>query len=181
MSAAASPRLPCRLCSLLLLLAACLPCLSSPPSLHPFLRLPTPRCSPAMAAKREGLGGSSSPPLPNRTPRCSLLMAMRKDGLGDLLRESCAAGGMVLVDVENVRGKGGFHLSHHSLLTSLGAWAREHGLAGRVVAVVDHGRREEGAYVHSLGLAAVFAGSQQKADDVIVAAVEYFSRVEREA
>ena len=60
--------------------------------------------------------------------------------------------GVVLVDVENVRGKSGFTLGHEELLGEAARWAQHRNLHGRVVLVVDHGARTAAYYLRQLGL-----------------------------
>ena len=74
----------------------------------------------------------------------------------------------LLIDVENLRGLSGFRVSHGTVVTALACWAREWELTGRVVLAVDHGDEQCGFYVPQVGLAFVFAGPSEKADDVLV-------------
>ena len=74
----------------------------------------------------------------------------------------------LLIDVENLRGLSGFRVSHGTVIAALACWMREWELTGRVVLAVDHGDEQCGFYNTQLGLAFVFAGPRQKADDVLV-------------
>ena len=74
----------------------------------------------------------------------------------------------LLIDVENLRGLSGFRVSHGTVIAALACWTREWELTGRVVLAVDHGDEQCGFYNTQLGLAFVFAGPRQKADDVLV-------------
>ena len=87
--------------------------------------------------------------------------------------------GVVAIDAENVRGKSGFRLSHDALLAAIAEWTYSNALQGRVVLVIDHGKQHQGFYSQRHGLGVVFAGPQQKADDVIARDVGYFSTVQR--
>jgi predicted phosphodiesterase len=83
---------------------------------------------------------------------------------------------VVWVDVENVRGKSGFELTHDQALRKTVAWTKFHNLMGKVIFVVDHGSVKE-AYNHDDGvMSIVFAGPSEKADDVIAYGVPYFDR-----
>ena len=74
----------------------------------------------------------------------------------------------LLIDVENLRGLSGFRVSHGTVIAALACWTREWELTGRVVLAVDHGDEQCGFYDTQLGLAFVFAGPREKADDVLV-------------
>ena len=74
----------------------------------------------------------------------------------------------LLIDVENLRGLSGFRVSHGTVIAALACLTREWELTGRVVLAVDHGDEQCGFYNTQLGLAFVFAGPRQKADDVLV-------------
>ena len=74
----------------------------------------------------------------------------------------------LLIDVENLRGLSGFRVSHGTVIAALACWTREWELTGRIVLAVDHGDEQEGFYNAQLGLAFVFAGPREKADDVLV-------------
>ena len=79
--------------------------------------------------------------------------------------------GLLLIDVENVRGKTGFVLGHEELLRRVGGWAMRCGLHGRVALVVDHGSVAEAFLLKESGLSVAFAGPTQTADDVLVRTV----------
>ena len=108
---------------------------------------------------------------------CPAAHGLAASGLSNLSRLAAAAASSrdiyVLVDVENVRGRSDFALSHGQLLDRAAVWARRRGLRGRVVLVVDHGSEPTGHHLPGGGLAVVFSGNQQKADDVIVRDVAY--------
>jgi len=95
--------------------------------------------------------------------------------------------GVLIVDVENVRGKSGFGLSHLDLVKQLTQWAYASQLnVGQVIMVVDHGSSQTAYWTETndndddLGntspLAIVFAGPSQKADDVIAKDIGKISR-----
>jgi predicted phosphodiesterase len=81
---------------------------------------------------------------------------------------------VVWIDVENVRGKSGFELSHSELLEKAALWAKHHNLWGKVHLVVDHGSVKCGYWLEEKGLAVVFAGPSEKADDVMARDVALF-------
>ena len=81
---------------------------------------------------------------------------------------------LVWIDVENVRGKSGFELSHMDVINKVTLWAQVHDLVGKVTLVVDHGTVKSGYWLEDRGLAVVFAGPSQKADDVIAHDVGLF-------
>ena len=75
--------------------------------------------------------------------------------------------GVLLIDGDNVRGKTAFSMSHPELLARSARWATRHGLAGRVVLLVDHGSQPSAIHLPRLGDAAVvFSGPRSTADDV---------------
>ena len=79
-----------------------------------------------------------------------------------------AAGGVLLVDGDNVRGKAGFGASHLSLMATLARWSSRRRLQGSTVLFVDHGAANS-SFI-ALGNAVVFAGPSQTADDIIATA-----------
>jgi len=82
--------------------------------------------------------------------------------------------GVAYVDLENVRGKSGFVLTHQDLLHKTCQWMNYHRLSGQVVMVADHGSVPEARlYSDPSGtgsLPVLFAGPSQKADDVLARA-----------
>ena len=64
---------------------------------------------------------------------------------------------LVWIDVENVRGKSGFELSHMDVINKVTLWAQVHDLVGKVTLVVDHGTVKSGYWLEDRGLAVVFA------------------------
>ncbi|CAB9505430.1 expressed unknown protein [Seminavis robusta] len=72
-------------------------------------------------------------------------------------------GSILVVDVENVRGKSGFALSHVELMHKIQAWKQQQ---LQILLVVDHGN-EPSAFYDNDGMAIVLAGPSRKADDVI--------------
>ena len=81
---------------------------------------------------------------------------------------------LVWIDVENVRGKSGFELSHMDLIEKATTWTKYHKLEGKVNLVVDHGTVTSGYWLEERGLSVVFSGNSQKADDVIARDVALF-------
>jgi hypothetical protein len=85
---------------------------------------------------------------------------------------------VLVVDVENVRGKSGFAYSHQDLLEGLEQYAlfwkaTSNACDLGILGVVDHGSAPTGFSMHFGGL--VFAGPTRKADDVVAQqAVPYF-------
>eukprot|EP00532_Pseudo-nitzschia_australis_P019860 CAMPEP_0168300650 /NCGR_PEP_ID=MMETSP0142_2-20121227/31513_1 /TAXON_ID=44445 /ORGANISM="Pseudo-nitzschia australis, Strain 10249 10 AB" /LENGTH=134 /DNA_ID=CAMNT_0008250683 /DNA_START=167 /DNA_END=568 /DNA_ORIENTATION=+ len=78
----------------------------------------------------------------------------------------------VWIDMENVRGKSGFLLSHNEVLDKTEVWTKHFGLQDRVIVVVDHGGSEPTAFFkEDQNLAVVFSGNNCKADDVIAKGV----------
>jgi Icc-related predicted phosphoesterase/uncharacterized protein (DUF1499 family) len=74
---------------------------------------------------------------------------------------------LVLIDMENVRGKSNFELSHRELLKRTSLWASVNNLENRVSFIVDHGSIQKGYYLPEVGLSIIFAGPKMKADDVL--------------
>ena len=58
----------------------------------------------------------------------------------------------ILLDVENIRGKSGFELTHGQLLDKCTVWAERRNLYGRVTLVVDHGSEASGYWLKERGL-----------------------------
>jgi predicted phosphodiesterase len=84
--------------------------------------------------------------------------------------------GVILVDVENVRGKSGFALTHADMMEKLSSWTAQCRIEGQVILIADHGNSKDAywtsstnstAHAHAGALAIVFSGNHQKADDVI--------------
>ena len=86
----------------------------------------------------------------------------------------------VLVDVENVRGRSGFALSHAQVLDALRYWNNHDGeqqidgssssssCHGKLTLVVDHGHEASSYWIpDGAGYAVVFAGPHCKADDTL--------------
>jgi Icc-related predicted phosphoesterase len=74
---------------------------------------------------------------------------------------------IILIDMENVRGKSNFELTHRELLKRTSLWASVNNLENRVSFIVDHGSVQKGYYLPEVGLSIVFAGPKMKADDVL--------------
>ena len=79
----------------------------------------------------------------------------------------CQDSQAILIDVENLRGKSGFSLTHADVLSSLSTWSHRSRLPGRLTLVMDHGSEATGLWLPDADYAVVFAGRSQKADDVI--------------
>ncbi len=78
-----------------------------------------------------------------------------------------------MIDVENLRGKSGFSLSHQEIFNAIAAWGDD-----RSVLIVDHGFLPAALWMHDAQMAVVFAGPSCKADDVIANdLVPYFAEV----
>jgi hypothetical protein len=74
----------------------------------------------------------------------------------------------VMMDVENVRGKTGFAMTHLELLEKTSRWIHASSNSFAVVSlVVDHGSIASDNYLEELKLGITFAGPNSKADDVI--------------
>lgn len=84
--------------------------------------------------------------------------------------------GSILIDVENVRGKSGFTLSHAQVMQGLVRWSRVCQLQGRISLVVDHGSEATALYVNDAETAVLFAGPTRKADDVIAQDVRFLGQ-----
>jgi hypothetical protein len=84
--------------------------------------------------------------------------------------------GAILIDVENVRGKSGFQLSHAAVIVALARWSRVCGLQGRLSLVVDHGTEASSFWLANMDLAILFAGPSRKADDVIAQDVPFLGQ-----
>lgn len=99
-----------------------------------------------------------------RGPRRAPPRFLRQKTIGDK--------GMVLIDVNNVRGRIGFaKVDLWAVCASAATWAKAQGVDGKVIAAVDHGPRPA-AFAHG-GVAVSFAGGKgATADDVIVRDVE---------
>ena len=87
-----------------------------------------------------------------------------------------AGGGSILIDVENVRGKSGFALSHSELIQGLVRWSRVCQFQGRLSLVVDHGSEPTALYLPDASMAVLFAGPTRKADDVIAQDVRFLGQ-----
>ena len=83
---------------------------------------------------------------------------------------------VILIDVENVRGKSEFELTHEVLLHQITQWADANDLKGKVALVVDHGSLQSAYNLEEAGLAVIFAGPRLKADDILARDVGYFGK-----
>lgn len=82
---------------------------------------------------------------------------------------------MVIVDVNNVRGKFGFGRADTiAFCGAVNCWARANGLEGQVQLAVDHGPRQ--AVVSAAGSLFCFSGPRLEADDTIVFDIQWFLR-----
>ncbi len=78
----------------------------------------------------------------------------------------------VWIDMENVRGKSGFQLTHKEVLDKTNLWTKHFRLEDRVIVVVDHGGpAPSGFYMEDKCMAVVFSGNACKADDIIARGV----------
>ena len=66
------------------------------------------------------------------------------------------------MDLENVRGKSGFELSHMQVIEKTRIWMEHHKLMNKVIVIADHGSKQEGYYLENRDLALVFAGPNEK-------------------
>jgi Icc-related predicted phosphoesterase len=107
----------------------------------------------------------------SRPPKAKPHVKMDHHMLQSVAQQSNA---LVWIDVENARGKSGFELSHMDVINKVTLWAQVHDLVGKVTLVVDHGTVKSGYWLEDRGLAVVFAGPSQKADDVIAHDVGLF-------
>ncbi|KAG7344488.1 calcineurin-like phosphoesterase [Nitzschia inconspicua] len=74
----------------------------------------------------------------------------------------------IFIDMENVRGKSGFELSHQQVLDRTALWMDHFSLQDQVVVVIDHGGDVASAYYKQpTNMAITFSGNHAKADDVI--------------
>lgn len=86
-----------------------------------------------------------------------------------LVRDS----GAILIDIENLRGKSGFALSHREIFNAIAAWGDD-----RSILIVDHGSVPTAMWMKDAEMAVVFAGPSCKADDVIANdLVPYFAEL----
>ena len=83
---------------------------------------------------------------------------------------------VVLVDMENVRGKTFFERSHREMLKDITLWTKLYNLEDRVSIIVDHGSEQTAYYLPEGGISMVFAGPSMKADDILARDVQFFDR-----
>jgi predicted phosphodiesterase len=121
-------------------------------------------------------------PIPRRSNSAStLLAASSKTTLANAYLPSksgraCESSQAILIDVENLRGKSGFAVSHKDVMTSLSLWSQQSHLQGRLTLVIDHGTEATALWLPDMEYAVVFAGRSQKADDVLATdLVPYFT------
>ena len=89
------------------------------------------------------------------------------DGSGLRAAQSASRFTSVVVDVENVRGKTGFRLSHREVLRTLLVWKRY--MPSELTLVIDHGN--EACTFKGDVYSVVFAGPGCKADDTIASQI----------
>jgi len=82
----------------------------------------------------------------------------------------------ILIDLENVRGKAFFHLSHREMLKRITLWTKLYNLETKVSIIVDHGSEQCGYYLPDGGIGIIFAGSYLKADDILARDVGSFQK-----
>eukprot|EP00966_Prymnesium_polylepis_P102279 2369049-Prymnesium_polylepis.1 len=58
---------------------------------------------------------------------------------------------IVVVDMDNVRGKTQFAMSHEGLIARASRWAAAHRMRGRVMLALDHGAATQGFDLRQLG------------------------------
>ena len=92
------------------------------------------------------------------------------------LRWALETDAVFLIDMENVRGKSNFELTHRELLKRTTIWSKANNLQNKVSLIVDHGSIHSSYYLPEGGLSIVFAGNRMKADDVLARDVAYFQR-----
>ncbi|OEU18260.1 hypothetical protein FRACYDRAFT_236534 [Fragilariopsis cylindrus CCMP1102] len=77
----------------------------------------------------------------------------------------------IWIDMENVRGKSGFLLSHQDVLDKTELWLNHFQLQNKVIVVIDHGgdrgSQPSAYYLEDKKFAIVFSGNACKADDII--------------
>lgn len=84
----------------------------------------------------------------------------------------CKSTSSVWIDMENVRGKSGFQLTHREVLDKTDLWTKHFHLEDRVIVVVDHGGpAPSGFFLEDKRMAVVFSGNACKADDIIARGV----------
>jgi hypothetical protein len=86
----------------------------------------------------------------------------------------------IWIDLENVRGKSGFELTHRQVLDKTRSWIEYHQLHNHVIVVADHGATSCAYYLQNDQMTVVFAGDDSrpsiKADDVIADGVSLFGK-----
>lgn len=83
---------------------------------------------------------------------------------------------VVLIDMENVRGKAFFQISHREILKRTTLWTKLYNLEDRVSIIVDHGSEQSAYYLPEGGISMVFSGPSIKADDILARDVSFFDR-----
>ena len=83
---------------------------------------------------------------------------------------------VILIDLENVRGKSFFHLSHREMLKRTALWTKLYNLENKVNIIVDHGSEHDGYYLPDGGIGIIFAGLDLKADDILARDVGSFHK-----
>ena len=98
-----------------------------------------------------------------------------KNGCNGLSAKELGKEGVVIVDVNNVRGKFGFKRADTiGFAGVVSRWAHANNLAGQVLLAVDHGPRQ--AVVRAAGAVFCFSGPGLEADDTIVFDIDWFLR-----
>jgi hypothetical protein len=84
----------------------------------------------------------------------------------------CKSTSSIWIDMENVRGKSGFQLTHREVLDKTDLWTKHFRLEDRVIVIVDHGGpAPSGFFLEDKRMAVVFSGNACKADDIIAKGV----------
>lgn len=107
----------------------------------------------------------------------SAMMKSAKHGCRGLSAQELGTNGVVIIDVNNVRGKFGFRRANMiAFCGCVTRWASVNGLAGQILLAVDHGPRQ--AAVSVADTMFCFAGPRYEADDTIVFDIDWFLRNE---
>lgn len=103
------------------------------------------------------------------------MMSSAKRGCRGLSSRDLGNDGVVIIDVNNVRGKFGFRRADTiAFCGCVTRWASVNGLAGQVLLAVDHGPRP--AVISVADTMFCFAGPRLEADDTIVFDIDWFLR-----
>ena len=109
--------------------------------------------------------------LKSATHHMDLYRQIGSGDAGPLSSSSASLSDAIWIDMENVRGKSGFLLSHQDVLDRTEKFMNHFKLENKIIIVIDHGgdrgSQPSAYYLENKKYAIIFSGNACKADDII--------------